>query len=110
VHSQTHMFPECYSRLLLSAASSAQLRGVGAASQLPCSIHIGPSCTTCVAPALNGERNTHETRDDECDLERLRNYGSALLIRHHNVNEGSEAIAMLPRSAWNVVFVRLSIA
>ena len=26
-----------------------------------CSIHIGPSCTTCVAPAQNGERSTRGT-------------------------------------------------
>jgi hypothetical protein len=27
----------------------------------PLSIHIGPSCTTCVAPARNGERSTPGT-------------------------------------------------
>jgi hypothetical protein len=47
---------------LLSATSSGWLRGGGAGSRPRCSIHIGPSCTTCAAPARNGERSTPGTQ------------------------------------------------
>src|SRR6478609_8840618 len=52
------MSSERCSPSLLGAASSMRWRSGGAGSRACCSIHIGPNCTTCVAPAQNGERNT----------------------------------------------------
>jgi hypothetical protein len=51
-------FFKCCSRRLLRGESSTRRRSGGAGSRLLCSIHIGPSCTTCAVPAQNGERST----------------------------------------------------
>src|SRR6266567_8654892 len=45
------------SRTLLRGGSSARRLGDGAGSRPRCSIRIGRSCTTCVAPVQNGERS-----------------------------------------------------
>jgi len=48
---------ECCSRALLRGGSWARRLGDGACSRPRCSIRIGRSCTTCVAPVQNGERS-----------------------------------------------------
>src|SRR5262245_43544124 len=76
------MSPACCSGALLRGESGATRPGDGAGSRPRCSIRIGRSCTTCVAPAQNGEPSMRVVRSAQAS------------------SRSSQSTASQPRNSW----------